>query len=164
MNRHVLAFAALVTFLAGSAGCGREEAATQPAAGTVATPGPGAVAAHDQPAAHSGKVVELGTKSIGPFSVRASRDEGVIKAGGDAPIDVWLTGSDANVVAVRFWVGTMSADGSVKAKADIEDPAQPDHWHTHAEIPSPMPAGAELWVEIEIEGQGKQVGSFALKQ
>jgi hypothetical protein len=159
MSKHVLAFAAIVTFVAGSAGCGREGASTQP----PPAPGQGAGAAHDQPAAHSGKVIELGTEAIGSFSVRASRDEGVIKAGGDAPIDVWLTGSDAQVIAVRFWIGTGSADGSVKAKADIEDPAQPNHWHTHAEVPTPMPAGAELWVEIEIEGQGKKVGSFDLK-
>jgi hypothetical protein len=151
MIRHVLAFAALVTFVAWPAGCGREGASTQSPAG-----------AHDQPAAHSGKIIELGTRSIGPFSVRASRDDGAIKAGGDAPIDVWLTGSEAKVIAVRFWIGTESADGSVKAKADIENPAQPNHWHTHAEVPSPMPAGAKLWVEIEIEGQGKQVGSFDL--
>jgi hypothetical protein len=114
-------------------------------------------------AGHGGPVIELGTTAIGPFTVRASRDEGEIKPGGDAPIDVWLTGGDiAKVTAVRFWIGTESGVGSVKAKADIEVPSEPNHWHTHTEVPSPMPAGSRLWVEIEVGGQ-KQVGSFDLK-
>jgi hypothetical protein len=122
---------------------------------------------HDEPshgAGHGGAIVELGTTTIGPFTVRASRDEGTIKPGGDAPIDVWLTGGDiARVTAVRFWIGTESGAESVKAKADIEIPSEPNHWHTHAEVPSPLPAGSKLWVEIETEDQGKQVGSFDLK-
>jgi hypothetical protein len=114
-------------------------------------------------AGHVGPVIELGTATIGPFTVRASRDQGEIKAGGDAPIDVWLTASDiSKVTAVRFWIGTERGDDFVKAKADIEIPSEPNHWHTHAEVPSPLPAGSKLWVEIEIEGQ-KQVGSFELK-
>lgn len=112
---------------------------------------------------HGGPIVELGTTTIGPFSVRASRDHGEIKAGGDAPIDVWLTGGDiSKVTVVRFWIGTEQGDNFVKAKADIEIPSEPNHWHTHAEVPDPMPAGSKLWVEIEVDGQ-KQVGSFDLK-
>lgn len=113
---------------------------------------------------HGGEVVELGTTKIGELTVRASRDKGEIKAGGDAPIDAWLTTSDgkpATVSAVRFWIGTEDAKGSVKAKAEIEEPAQPNHWHTHAEVPSPLPDGAKLWVEIEVGGQ-KSVGSLVL--
>jgi hypothetical protein len=121
---------------------------------------------HDEPshgAGHGGAIIELGTTIIGPFTVRASRDEGTIKPGGDAPIDVWLTGGDiAKVTAVRFWIGTESGAESVKAKADIEIPAEPNHWHTHAEVPNPILGGSKLWVEIETAGQ-KQVGSFDLK-
>jgi hypothetical protein len=114
-------------------------------------------------AGHGGAVIELGTATIGSFSVRASRDQGEIKAGGDAPIDVWLTGSEiSKVTAVRFWIGTEQGDQFVKAKADIEIPSEPNHWHTHAEVPNPIPAGSKLWVEIEI-AQSKQVGSFDLK-
>lgn len=114
-------------------------------------------------AGHGGPIIELGTTTIGPFSVRASRDQGAITPGGDAPIDVWLTGGDiSKVTAVRFWIGTEQGDQFVKAKADIEDPAEPNRWHTHAEVPSPLPAGSKLWVEIETGGQ-KQVGSFDLK-
>lgn len=116
-------------------------------------------------AGHGGAIIELGTTKIGDLTVRASRDKGDIKAGGDAPIDVWLTTADdkpATVTAVRFWLGTEDAKGSVKAKADIEDPKQPNHWHTHADVPNPIPSGMKLWVEIESK-DGKKVGSFDLK-
>jgi len=119
--------------------------------------------AHDEPMHGThGPVIDLGTATIGGWTVRAARDQGEITPGGDSPIDVWLTGGTGNVVAVRFWIGLDSAEGSIKARADIENPDQPNHWHTHAEIPSPMPEGSRLWVEIEIEGAGKQVGSFDL--
>lgn len=129
--------------------------------------GPGADHTHEEPAStsagHGGAIIELGTTSIGAFAVRASRDEGQIVAGGDAPIDVWLTGGDIKTVtAVRFWIGTEDGDNFVKAKADIEDPAEPNRWHTHAEVPNPLPAGSKLWVEIESEGK-KNAGSFDLK-
>ena len=114
-------------------------------------------------ASHHGAIIELGNATIGTFSVRASRDQGEIKPGGDAPIDVWVTASSVKVVAVRFWIGTQDAKGSIKAKADIEDPKEPNHWHTHAEVPNPMPAESKLWVEIEAEGGTKTAGSFDLK-
>jgi hypothetical protein len=85
-----------------------------------------------------------------------------VKAGGEAPIDVWVTGGP-KVAAVRFWIGTEDAKGSLKAKAVIENADQPNHWHTHAEIPDPLPAGSKLWVEIEAEGGAKSVISFDLK-
>lgn len=124
----------------------------------------------DEPDAHGdhghadhGPAIELGTATIGGWTVRAARDQGEIKPGGDAPIDVWLTGGTSKIIAVRFWIGVESAAGSIKARAEIETPAEPNRWHTHAEVPSPLPAGSRLWVEIESEGQGKQVGSFDLK-
>jgi hypothetical protein len=117
----------------------------------------------DSSAGHGGPVIELGTATIGPFTVRASRDQGEVKPAGDAPIDVWLTGGDiSKVTAVRFWIGTEQGDNFVKAKADIEIPSEPNHWHTHAEVPSPLPTGSKLWVEIEVDGQ-KHAGSFELK-
>ncbi|MGE3509940.1 MAG: hypothetical protein AB7N65_13765, partial [Vicinamibacterales bacterium] len=131
-------------------------AADEPAGET--TPGDGA--------GHGGEIIELGTTKIGDLTVRASRDKGEIKDGGDAPIDVWVTTADgkpATVTAVRFWIGTEDAKGSVKAKADIENPQQPNHWHTHAEAPRPIPDGAKLWVEVEAAGS-KAVGSFDLKR
>ena len=111
---------------------------------------------------HHGKPIELGTARIGDFDVRASRDEGKIVAGKDAPIDVWLTGDIAAVKAVRFWIGTKTGETSMKARANIENPDEPNHWHTHAEIPNPIPEGSQLWVEIETaESTGS--GAFELK-
>lgn len=111
---------------------------------------------------HHGKPIALGEASIGKFKVRASRDEGAIVAGKDAPIDVWLTGDISRVQAVRFWIGTKTGEMSIKARADIENPKEPNHWHTHAEIPDPIPAGSQLWVEIETD-KDTGTGAFDLK-
>lgn len=117
-------------------------------------------------AGHGGAVIALGEQTIGAFSAKATRDEGQIVAGKDAPIDVTVTpvaGATTKAAAVRFWIGTQDAKGSVKAKADIENPQEPNRWHVHVEIPNPMPAGSNLWVEIEDEKGGTSVGSFGLK-
>jgi len=112
------------------------------------------------PPGHVGEVIALGTSKLGTFEVRASRDRVEFKPGGDAPIDVWIDGGvGKGVTAVRFWIGTQDAKGSIKAKADIED----GKWHTHTEVPSPIPAGSKLWVEVEESGGKKTVGSFDLK-
>lgn len=87
-------------------------------------------------------------------------------AGAPAPIDVTVNpaaGSTLKVVAVRFWIGAQDAKGSVKAKAEFENPKEPDRWHVHVEIPDPMPAGGKLWVEIEDDKGGTSVGGFDLK-
>jgi len=115
---------------------------------------------------HGGAVIALGEQTIGSFTAKATRDDGQIVAGKDAPIDVTVTpaaGSAAKVTGVRFWIGTEDAKGSAKAKAEVEDPKDPDRWHTHAEIPGIIPAGSKLWVEIEDDKGGKVVGSFDLK-
>ncbi len=120
-----------------------------------------------QPETHGGPVIELGTATIGAFSVKATRDQGLIVAGKDAPIDVTVAtaaGGTAKVVGVRFWVGLEDAKGSVKAKADIENPKEPNRWHTHAEIPNPIPSGSQLWVEIESDAGDPAKGSFGLKE
>jgi hypothetical protein len=115
---------------------------------------------HTADGGHGGEVIALGTSKLGTFEVRASRDKGDIKPGGDAPVDVWIDGGvGKGVTAVRLWIGTEDAKGSIKAKADIED----GKWHTHTEVPSPIPAGSRLWVEIEESGGKKTLGSFDLK-
>ncbi len=156
-------------------GCDRK-----PETGTPATTPPAATEKHDdhdghdhaaeeaagRRAGHTGEAIELGTTKIGELAVRASRDKGDIKPGGDAPIDVWLTTADgkpATVTALRFWIGTEDAKGSIKAKADIEDPMQPNHWHTHVEFPDPLPADCKLWVQIEVTSGERLVTSFPLK-
>lgn len=141
----------------------------KPKSPPVTSPGTGAPKATDHKdaaAGHGGAVIQLGTSTIGPFDVKATRDEGQIVAGKDAPIDVTVTptaGSTVKATAVRFWIGSQDGKGSAKAKADIENPAEPNRWHTHAEIPNPMPAGSKLWVEIEDDKGTTHTGSFELK-
>ena len=113
-------------------------------------------------AAHAGEnehgpTVQLGEQELGGFKVRVSHD-GEVTAGGDIPVDIWVNDGKGGV-AVRFWIGTRDAKGSVKARADIED----GHWHTHCEAPDPMPEGAKLWVEVEAEGGARTVVGFDLK-
>jgi hypothetical protein len=106
---------------------------------------------------HHGPSVALGEQTVGGFVVRASRD-GEITAGGDVPIDAWITGGE-KVATVRFWIGTEDAKGSMKAKAELEK----DNWHVHVEVPSPMPEGSKLWIEVEAEGGKRTTVGFDLK-
>jgi len=164
-----LLFAAGAVSLA-LAGCEKKkEATTAPVTAPTSAPpasGQAAGAGHDHGDDHAhdddhdhhhGPTTELGTATIGGFAVKASRD-GDITPGGDAPIDVWVTGGTARVAAVRFWIGTQNARGSIKARAELEK----DNWHTHAEIPSPLPEGSRLWVEIETDAGERHVGGFDL--
>ncbi len=109
-----------------------------------------------------GPMIELGASTLGDWSVRASRDQGDLAPGGEAAIDAWITGGTGTIVAVRFWIGTEDAAGSIKARAEIENPAHPNHWHTHVELPDPLPADARVWVEVELEGGAKSAASFPL--
>ena len=128
---------------------GKGEAPAEPKPAEASTE-PKAADAHGLP-------TQLGEQTVGGYIVKASRD-GALAAGGEAPIDVWVSGG-AKVSAVRFWIGSEDAKGSVKAKAAIED----DNWHTHAEVPKPLATDAKLWVEIEAEGGAKVTASFDLK-
>lgn len=121
---------------------------------------------------HGGGVIDLlatGANTVGPFNItKASRDKGDIIAGKDAAFDVTIVPKDAagggpKATAVRFWIGTEDAKGSVKAKAEVEDPKDPNRWHVHAEVPSPIPAGSRFYFEIEDDKGGTHVGSFDLK-
>lgn len=116
---------------------------------------------------HGGGTIDLGTLSVGTFTVQASRGKGDIVAGKDAMFDVTITPKDAGgmkAAAVRFWIGTEDAKGSVKAKAEMEGPQGSNRWHTHAEVPSPIPAGSKLWIEIEDSKGAKHVASVELKK
>lgn len=113
---------------------------------------------------HGGVAIPLGEQTIGAFRVVLTRDEGAIVPGKDIAIDAVVTPTGAaKTAAVRFWVGTQDAAGSVKAKADIEDPKSPTQWHTHAEIPNPLPAESRIWVEVEDATGTKAAGGFELK-
>jgi len=139
------------------AGCDRKsEQPAQPFGDTPKTEATAPTAPSD---GHAGDVIELGETTLDGIKIKATRDKGEIKAGGDSPIDIWLNGGLGNASAVRFWIGTEDAKGSVKAKADVEAA----HWHTHAEVPDPLPSDSRLWVEIESKDGQKHTTSFPLK-
>jgi hypothetical protein len=129
---------------------------------TASTPTGSAAPAATQPAASAAAPhnrLPLGEKTVGSLKLVATMDAPVKAAGGgDGAFDVVITGGKPK--AVRFWVGTEDAKGSVKAKAEEETT---DNWHTHAEVPSPLPAGSKFWVEVEPPTGEKFVESFDLK-
>ncbi|MBL8757728.1 MAG: hypothetical protein JNK35_04770 [Phycisphaerae bacterium] len=123
----------------------------------------------DQPAGHThapgdghdhghGPATALGEQTAGGFTVKAVR-EGDVKPGGEATFDIAVSGGAGKPAAVRLWVGTQDATGSVKAKAEAEG----DGWHAHVEVPNPLPAGAKLWVEVESAAGEKSAAGFDLK-
>ena len=116
-------------------------------------------AGHDHGDDHDhGPVTQLGEQTAGGFTIVASRD-GSLTPGKDAPIDARVTSTTAKVAAVRFWIGTQDAKGSLKAKALLEK----DAWHTHVEVPATLAADSKLWVEVESDKGEKTVVGFALK-
>lgn len=168
-----LILASMLSVAVALAGCERKPESTKPAAGGSSGAAkqddhdhkPGEKDDHDHGkeadthGAH-GPSIELGEATINGMKVKAARDAGDIKPGGDAAVDVWIDGGLGNAAAVRFWIGTEDAKGSIKAKAEVEE----GKWHTHAEVPAPLPAASKLWVEIEGKDGKKGVASFELKK
>jgi hypothetical protein len=138
--RNVLV-AAIVGIAAAATGCDRDKngggPAPAPQAGNAGQSNP------DKPKEGEHKRLPIGEKTVGSLKLVATMDEPVAP-GGEGAFDVVITGGKPK--AVRFWVGTESGEGSVKAKAEEETP---DNWHTHAEVPKPVPAGSKFWVEVE---------------
>jgi hypothetical protein len=141
-------------------------ATTQPGAKTVEK---GHDHDHDHDHGHDhdhAKIVNLGPANIGTFVAIAARGEGKIVAGNESAVTVSVApaaGTTAKATAVRFWVGTQDAKGSLKAKGEVEDPKKPNDWHEHVEIPKPLPEGSKLWVEIVDDKGVEAVGSYDLK-
>lgn len=154
----VLSLMSLVAAAAPLGGCEKKSEPAKPATEAPVASKPVEAAAPQGDGHSHGATTELGEQPAGGYTVKASRD-GEVTPGKDAPIDAWVSGGTAKVSAVRFWIGTEDAKGSVKAKAELER----DNWHTHAEIPNPLPEGSRLWVEIESEGGEKSVVGFDLK-
>jgi hypothetical protein len=111
-----------------------------------------------------GPALELGSATIGAWTVRAAREDGALAAGGEAPVDLWVTGGTGQPAAVRIWIGTETGAESVKQRANVESSDDPTHYHAHAEAPTPIPDGSLLWVELEDESGAKTAGSFDLKR
>jgi hypothetical protein len=157
----MLSTLSLIAVASPLSGCEKKSEPTKPATSEATPTKPaGSHDGHDHDNDHDhGATTQLGEQSAGGFTIKASRDAEIV-AGTDAVIDAWVTGGTDKVVAVRFWIGTQDAKGSVKSKGEFEK----DHWHTHAEIPSPLPAGSKLWVEVETNKGEKLVAGFDLKQ
>lgn len=109
-----------------------------------------------------GPMTDLGSASGAGWTILAGRSA-TVAAGKETVVDLSITGGTDKIRAVRAWIGTQDGAGSVKSKAELEDPRDPDAWHTHAEVPNPLPAGSKLWVEIESEKGTKSTVSFDLK-
>jgi hypothetical protein len=152
MGRVAILLAASVVL--GATGCDRDSTNTTP---TPAPPTSAPAAARQGTADHPNRI-ELGVKKVGALELRAAQDEPV-KPGGEGAFDLVITGGKPK--AVRFWVGTEDAKGSVKARAEEETP---DNWHTHVEVPDPLPSGSKFHAEVEPATGAKFAVSFDLKQ
>ena len=84
--------------------------------------------------------------------------EGEAKAGAEGSFDCTIKSDTAKVVAVRMWVGTQDAKGSVKAKAAVEG----DGWHAHVEVPATLTAESKFWVEVETDKGTRSLAGFGL--
>ena len=121
----------------------------------------GAGSAQQTPATQTGEHnrIPMGEKTVGGLKLVATTDGPVkAKGGGEGVFDLVITGGKPK--AVRFWVGTEDAKGSVKAKAEEETT---DNWHTHVEVPDPIPAGSTFWIEVEPQDGQASKASFDLK-
>ena len=157
-----LMFAACVGVAVLSAGCGEESttstggsSANTPAGSSTPTAAPTTAGGKHDSEEHAR--VPIGEATQAGLKLVATMDSAV-KPGGEGAFDVVVTGGKPK--AVRFWVGTEDAKGSVKAKAEEETP---DNWHTHAEVPDPLPAGSKFWVEVEPPTGATFKASFDLK-
>ena len=131
---------------------GGGSASNTPAGSAPATAPTGGEAPHGE---HNR--LPIGERTAGAMKLVATMDEPV-KPGGEGAFDLVITGGKPK--AVRFWVGTEDAKGSVKAKAEEDTP---DNWHTHAEVPDPLPPGSKFWAEVEPESGEKFTVSFDLQ-
>jgi hypothetical protein len=155
-----IVFCALIGTAALVAGCG-DEASTPTAGGTANTPAQSSepTAAPSTAAAAPHNRIRIGEKTVGSLKLVATMDAPVKAAGGgEGAFDVVITGGKPK--AVRFWVGSQDAKGSVKAKAEEETT---DNWHAHAEVPSPLPPNSRFWVEVEPPTGETFVESFDLR-
>lgn len=143
-------------------GCEKKTPSPKPATPPAPAPAADDHAGHDHDHEHTdghshGAEVSLGSATIGGFEIKAVR-EGDVKPGGEVAIDLSIGGT-AKPSAIRLWIGTEDAKGSIKAKAEAEGAG----WHAHVEAPAALPQGAKLWIEVEAEGGAKSVGSLALE-
>lgn len=101
-----------------------------------------------------GEPHDLGAATISGFDVQVTR-YGDIAAGAETSVNISVSG-EPQPAAIRVWIGTEDARGSLKARAEVEG----DHYHAHVEAPDPLPQGAAVWVEVESAEGARQAASF----
>ena len=123
-----------------AAGC-KEETKSNNTGGTQSSGNTSGGNPNPAPAGHNR--IPIGETTVGGLKLVATMDSPV-KPGGEGAFDLVITGGKPK--AVRFWVGTENAEGSVKARAEEETT---DNWHAHAEVPNPLPPGSKFWAEVD---------------
>lgn len=85
------------------------------------------------------------TVDIGTWKVAVTIPQPA-QAGKALDVDLVLTPAAQVPKAVRLWVGTANARGSVKVKAE---PEAAGSYCVGVEVPDPMPAETQVWIAIE---------------
>ena len=151
-----IGFTTFVVLAVALVGCNDETAPSRSASNTQSPPSTQPITSHGS-AEHAR--LPIGQQTVGTLTLVATMDAPINAAGGgEGAFDVVIQPTKPK--AVRFWVGTESGEGSVKAKAEEETP---DNWHTHTEVPSPLPPGSKFWVEVEPQTGEKFTVSFDLR-
>lgn len=112
---------------------------------------------HDHDHAH-GEPHPLGSAKAGDVTIEATQLGDLDEA--DQAFELALAEGSPQPKALRLWVGTETAEGSIKALA----PSTAGKQEIHVEMPKPLPADAKLWVEAEQENGTSAVASFDLKK
>lgn len=106
-----------------------------------------------------GTLEDLGTTTVAGVKMSVGQ-MGEVKEGSEGVFEICLEKGQEKPRAVRVWVGTASAQGSVKSKAEPDG----DQYHAHVEVPKSLPKDAQLWIEVEPEKGKKQKAGFPLKR
>lgn len=138
------------------AGCDRES--SKPASASPTSPaadhdhGPGDTHTEHLPPQ------SLGSVTAGGFTYDLTHTS-PFTPGKEVDIQLKQTAGTGTPKALRLWIGTESARGSVKAKAHNH----PEGIDAHVTTPDPLPADARLWIEVETD-QGRLTGSVEIKR
>ncbi len=103
------------------------------------------------------KTKDLGTTTIAGVKLEKVTQEGPIIPGQEGAFDVIIAKGQKPPKALRAWIGTTSAEGSVKTRLEKEPNR---HYHSHVEVPKPLPAGSQYWLEVEPEQGLKARAAF----
>ena len=155
MNRYAALFA--VSVVCTAIGCDQQTSTTS-APSTPATAPAGSQGGGQAGDSHAGEKHDLGTRQAGGYSLKATQI-GEVEPGGETVFEIVPSGGAAKPTAMRVWVGTETAEGSTKARAEAGDA----DYHAHVEIPAKLPPGSKLWVELET-ASGRPKASFDIGQ